>query len=86
VLTVRTNVACHPGFFYTWRAVAGGAFWTTEVGDTIRVWIVPVAGTHFSKRTRLFIAAATKEDADAMLKREVEQIVGSFRYESVVLR
>ena len=86
VLTVRKNVGCHPGFFYTWRAVAGGAFWRTHVGDTIRVWIVPVAGTRFNKRTRLFIAAATKEDANAMLKREVEQIVGSFRYESVVLR
>jgi hypothetical protein len=86
VLTVRKNVSCHPGFFYTWRAVSGGAFWTTDVGDTIRVWIVPVAGTRFYKRTRLFIAAATKEDANAMLKREVEQIVGSFRFESVVLR
>ncbi len=86
VLTVRKYVGCDPGFFYTWRAVSGGAFWTTDLGDTIRVWIVPVAGTRFYKRTRLFIAAATKEDADAMLKREVEQIVGSFRFESVVLR
>jgi hypothetical protein len=87
VLTVRNDVGCDPGFFYTWRDLFGGALWpTTAVGDTIRVWIVPVAGTHFYKRTRLFIAAATKEDADPMLKREVEQIVGSFRYESVVLR
>jgi hypothetical protein len=87
VLTVRKYVGCDPGFFYTWRDVSGGALWpTTSVGDTIRVWIVPVAGTRFYKRTRLFIAAATKEDANAMLKREVEQIVGSFRFESVVLR
>jgi hypothetical protein len=87
VLTVRENVGCDPGFFYTWREVFGGAFWRTMgVGDTIRVWIVPVAGTRFYKRTRLFIAAATREDANAMLKREVEQIVGSFRFESVVLR
>jgi hypothetical protein len=86
VLTVREYVGCHPGFFYTWRAVAGGAFWTTAVDDTIRVWIVPVRGTRFFKRTRLFIAAATSEDADAMLKREVEQIVGSFRFESVIVR
>jgi hypothetical protein len=86
VLTVREDVSCHPGFLYTWQAVSGGAFWTTSVGDTIRVWIVPVAGTRFYKRTRLFIAAATKEDADAMLKREVEQIVGSFRFESLILR
>jgi hypothetical protein len=87
VLTVRKYVGCDPGFFYTWRDVSGGALWpATSVGDTIRVWIVPVAGTRFYKRTRLFIAAATKEDANAMLKREVEQIVRSFRFESVVLR
>ena len=87
VLTVRKYIGCDPGFFYTWRDVWGGAFWrTTEVGDTIRVWIVPVAGTRFYKRTRLFIVAATKEDAEAMLEREVERIVGTFRFESVVLR
>jgi hypothetical protein len=87
VLTVREDVGCDPGFFYTWRDRFSGALWsTTTVGDTIRVWIVPVAGTHFSKRMRLFIAAATNEEADATLKREVEQIVGSFRYESVVRR
>ncbi len=87
VLTVRKYVDCDPGFFYTWREVFGGAFWrTTIVGDTIRVWIVPVRGTRFFKRTRLFIAAATREDADAMLKREVEQVVGSFRFESVIVR
>lgn len=86
VLTVRKDVGCDPGFFYTWRDVSGGAFWpTTSVGDTIRVWVIPVAGTLFYKRTRLFIAAAAKEDANAMLNREVEQIVGSFRLESVVL-
>jgi hypothetical protein len=87
VLTVRKHVGCDPGFFYTWPDVSGGDLWpTTSVGDTIRVWIVPVAATSFYKRTRLFIAAATKEDADAKLKREVERIVGSFRFESVVLR
>jgi hypothetical protein len=87
VLTVRKDVGCDPGFFYTWRDVFGGALWpTTSVGDTIRVWIVPVGGTRFHKRTRLFIAAATREEADARLKREVKQIVGSFRLESVVVR
>ena len=87
VLTVRKDVGCEPGFFYTWREVSGGAFWrTTVVGDTIRVWIVPVRGTRFFKRTRLFIAAATREDANAMLKTEVEQVVGSFRFESVIVR
>jgi hypothetical protein len=78
VLTVRKNVGCNPGFFYTWREVFGGAFWrTTDVGDTIRVWIVAVGGT------RLFIAAATRENAN---EREVEQIVESIRFGSVVVR
>jgi hypothetical protein len=77
VLTVRKSVGCNPGFFYTWRDGGfGGAFWrTTDVGDTIRVWIVPVGGT------RLFIAAATREGAN---KQEVKQIVESIRFVSVV--
>jgi hypothetical protein len=77
LLTVRKDVGCDPGFFYTWKDVYGGALWhTTDVGDTIRVWIVPVGDT------RLFIAAATNEDADARLKREVKQIVESIRFAS----
>lgn len=72
VLTVRKNVGCDPGFFYTWRAVFGGAFWqTTDIGDTIRVWIVAVDGT------RLFIAAATKAGGR---EKEVQQIVESIRF------
>jgi hypothetical protein len=79
MVTVRKNVGCDPGFFYTWRDGGfGGAFWrTTDVGDTIRVWIVAVGGT------RLFIAAATKEDAN---ERQVKQIVESIRFVSVVVR
>ena len=54
VLRVRKN-GCDPGFFYAWRDFHLGAFWrTTDVGDTIRVWIVAVDGK------RLFIAAATR--------------------------
>jgi hypothetical protein len=75
VLTVRRNVGCDPGFFYSWNDVFGGALWpTTAAGDTIRVWIVAVGGT------RLFIAAATTEDASARLKREVKRIVESIRF------
>jgi hypothetical protein len=74
VLTVRKNVGCDPGFFYSWGWDYGGAFWrTTDVGDTIRVWIVPMGGT------RLFIAAATKEDAN---EQQVKQIVESIRFEA----
>jgi hypothetical protein len=72
VLTVRKNVGCDPGFFYTWRSGYGGAFWrTTDVGDTIRVWIVAVGGK------RLFIAAATKAGG---LEKEIQQIVESIRF------
>jgi hypothetical protein len=74
VLRVRKNVGCDPGFFYSWREVSGGAFWrTTEVGDTIRVWIVAVDGK------RLFIAAATGKQAGG-LEKEVQQIVESIRF------
>jgi hypothetical protein len=74
VLAVR-KVGCDPGFFYIWQDVFGGALWpTTEVGVTIRVWIVAVNGT------RLFIAAATTEQANARLKREVKRIVESIRF------
>ncbi len=74
VLTVRKNVGCDPGFFYTWREVFGGAFWrTTDVGDTIRVWIVAVGGT------RLFIAAATSVHS-GRLNKEIQQIIESIRF------
>ena len=76
VLTVRENVGCDPGFFYTWRAVDGGTLWTkTGMGDTIRVWIVTV------NRTRLFIAAATNENATPDLKKEIQQVVESIRFD-----
>ena len=76
VLTIRKNVGCNPGFFFTWRAVDGGTLWTkTGVGDTIRVWIVTVNGT------RLFIAAATNEQATSSLKKEIQQVVESIRFD-----
>jgi hypothetical protein len=76
VLTIRENVGCNPGFFYTWRDVHGGTLWTrTDVGDTIRVWIVTV------NRTRLFIAAATNERATPDLKKEIQQVVASIRFD-----
>jgi hypothetical protein len=75
VLTVRKNVGCEPGFFYTWKDIVGGSLWPrTDVGDTIRVWIIAVGGT------RLFIAAATNEQANARLKRSLKQIVESIRF------
>lgn len=75
VLTIRKNVGCNPGFFFTWRAVDGGTLWTkTRVGDTIRVWIVTV------NKTRLFIAAMTNAHATPDLKKEIQQVVESIHF------
>jgi hypothetical protein len=75
VLSVRKNVGCDPGFFYSWKDVVGGWLWpTTAARDTIRVWIIAVGGT------RLFIAAATNENATARLKGAVKHIVESIRF------
>ena len=52
----------------------GGAFWLqTEVGHTIRMWIVAVRGK------RLVIAAATDRDGEK-LKSQITQIVRSIRF------
>jgi hypothetical protein len=76
VLTVRENVGCDPGFFYAWNETNGGALWGAHtVADTIRVWIVDVAGT------RLFIEAETTDQATPELEDEIQQIVGSTRFE-----
>lgn len=76
VLTVREDLGCDPGYFYTWPDVRWGAVWPgTNVGDTIRVWIVEVEGT------RLFIEAETTTQADSALDQELEQIVASIRFE-----
>jgi hypothetical protein len=76
VLTVRDDVGCDPGYFYTWQDMWWGALWPmTGVGDTIRVWIVDVRGT------LVFIEAETNEQADSDLEREIQQIVGSIRFD-----
>ena len=80
VVTVREDVGCDPGYFYEWQMKVGGAFWrTTDVGDTIRVWVVDVDGTPF------FIAAETKPAdsghiRDAM-ESEIQAIIDSIAFE-----
>jgi hypothetical protein len=75
VLTVRRDIGCDPGFFYSWHDGMMGSFWPgTNVGDTIRVWIVDVDDT------RLFIEAETTRQADAELEKEIQQIIGSIRF------
>jgi hypothetical protein len=76
VLTVREDLGCDPGFFYTWHYDTLGPFWPgTNVGDTIRVWIVDVDGV------RLFIEAETIKEAGSDLEREIKQIVESIRFD-----
>jgi hypothetical protein len=94
VLTVRRDLGCDPGFFYSWQPSAPdgeclGACWLdTNVGDTISVWIVAVHGK------RLVIAAETRQPgsqgyplatqvtrADVReVEEEIEKIVGSIRF------
>ncbi len=76
VVTVREDLGCDPGYFYTWQDVWWGALWPeTRAGDTIQVWIVDVGGT------LLFIEAETNPDASPTLVNEVEQIIGSIRFD-----
>ena len=76
VLTIRNDVACDPGFFHRWKAVDVGPFWlSTEVGDTIRIWLVRVGGTI------LYIEGDTHDYAGAHLKREVDKIVSSMAFD-----
>jgi hypothetical protein len=90
VLAVREDLGCEPGYFFTWRPrnVCWGGCWLSQssVGNTIRVWIVDVAGT------RLFIGAEMRKQhartGEAVLPRvyrEVEQeitkIIGSIRFD-----
>jgi hypothetical protein len=73
-LTVRENVGCDPGFFYSWPNYRlGGAFWHMNAGDTMQVWIVNMNGK------RLFIAAATNVHS-GRLNKEIQQIVESIRF------
>jgi hypothetical protein len=86
VVVVRADEGCDPGFFYNWKAQTGGTLWVrTELGDTIRVWIVNVDGR------LLFIAGETHQDlgpgvaiseeAKATLDAEIQQIVDSIRFD-----
>jgi len=79
ILIVRDDVGCDPGFFYAWNDVKAGPLWsTTEVGSTIDVWIVDVAGT------RLFIEAATTKQAGSDLVKEIHRIVRSIRFHPAI--
>jgi hypothetical protein len=76
VVIVREDLGCDPGFFFTWHDERWGPFWAgTNVGATIRVWIIDVGGT------RLVIEAETTGEAGSELVREIRQLVRSIRFE-----
>ena len=75
VLTVRENVGCDPGFFYSWRDVYGGALWpkaawATRSGYGSSMWTV-----------RASSSKPNQPRASRDLKREVEQIVESISFD-----
>jgi TolB protein len=78
VLGVQKDLGCEPGYFFTWphdpAAVWWGDFWPgTNVGDSIRVWIVDVG------RKRLFFEAATKPGHG--VEQEITNIIRSIRFQ-----
>jgi hypothetical protein len=76
VFTVQKDVACNPGFFHTWSGLSVGAFWTRIfVGDTVRVWLVEVDGK------LLYIEGDTHKHAGPEVKREIQQIIDSIRFD-----
>jgi len=95
VLTVRRELGCDPGYFFSWQPSAPdgecwGACWLeTNVGDTISVWIVEDVDGR-----RLVIEAVTEQPeshidpraipvtrADVLkVEAEIEKIVGSIRF------
>lgn len=76
VFTVREDVDCSGGFFYSWQNDNGGAFWTsTNVGDTIRVWLVELG-----RKRLLYMEADTHQNAGSDLEQDIQQIVGSIRF------
>ena len=76
-LVVREDVGCDPGYFFIWHDMEAGASWgATEVGHTIRVWVVD------TRKTPIVIAALTSEQATEQLQSDIGKIVGSIRLEA----
>lgn len=94
VLTVRRDLGCDPGYFFSWQPSAPdgecwGACWlAANVGDRINLWIVAVNGK------RLVFEAVTEQPASHIdpraipvtradvlkVEAEIETIVGSIRF------
>ncbi|MGZ4591590.1 MAG: hypothetical protein ACXV2I_12475 [Actinomycetes bacterium] len=75
VLTVRDDASCAPGLLYRRRAPRLGPFWSsTDVGDTVRIWIVDVDGA------LLYVEGDTHAHVDPAIGRQIQQIVESIRF------
>jgi hypothetical protein len=83
VLTVPEDIGCDRTSFYLWYNDCGGVSsdavgcyrYATELGDTIRAWIVDVDGA------RLFIEAETRKAAGPEVEQEIQQIIDSIVFE-----
>jgi hypothetical protein len=82
VLTVPEDIGCDRTSFYLWYNACGGVLpeagcyrYATELGDTIRAWIVDVDGA------RLFIEADARKAAGPEVEQEIQQIIDSIVFE-----
>ena len=93
VLTIREDLGCDPGYFFTWPDECWGTCWIkTGVGDRIGVWVVEVDGKRLvieteTTRQGVWVSPShfveeTTELSDAELEQEVQQIVELIRFES----
>ena len=71
-LTIREDLGCDPGSFFTWPDECWGECWAfTAVGDTIDVWVLDVDGR------RLVIESETRSPPDPDIKPEVQRLLES---------
>jgi hypothetical protein len=76
VLTIPEDVDCNASSFYLWYApTAELARYATELGSTIRVWIIDVDGT------LVWIDGETYKGAGPDPRQEIQQIVDSIEFE-----
>jgi hypothetical protein len=80
-ITVREDVDCDASDFYLWYddVQCDGddpcPRWASALGQTSKVWIIEVDGTH------VWIEAETYKGASPELEQEIQQIVDSIRFE-----
>ena len=76
VLTIREDIACAPQSFDLWYApTEGAARYATEVGSTIRAWIIDVDGK------TVWIDGETYKGAGPEPGQEIQQIIDSIQFE-----